>query len=114
MATWPESVRKAQVTLSVIVAAGLTPASATAKLGPRGSRGRAVNLSSATGRVEVGDVENLDDGKTCQTLRVWHRRGGWVTAVHDAASGYVSQRSTVVAANGDSTVQTIYRAFGIG
>ena len=42
------------------------------------------------------------------------RRGShWTATVHDPASGFVSLRSIAVSEKGDSTVQTIYNAYGI-
>jgi hypothetical protein len=52
--------------------------------------------------------------------RSWHpvkiRRDGsqWIAQVQDPASGSVSLRSTVTDVRGDSTIETIYRAYGIG
>lgn len=41
------------------------------------------------------------------------RGRSWLASVHDPASGYVSLRSTVIDVAGDSTVQTIYRAYRV-
>jgi hypothetical protein len=40
--------------------------------------------------------------------------GEWLAKVRDPASGFVSLRSTVTDIKGDSTVETINRAYGIG
>jgi hypothetical protein len=37
----------------------------------------------------------------------------WLATVPDPASGYVSLRSVVTDVHGDSSVQTIYRAFAV-
>ena len=56
---------------------------------------------------------SFDDGKTWQTLTVSRHRGFWLTSVHDPASGFVALRSAVTDIRGDSTVQTIYRAYAV-
>ncbi len=48
------------------------------------------------------------------TLKVYSAGRYWQTSVRNPASaGYVALRSTADGVKGDSTVQTIYRAYGI-
>ena len=39
--------------------------------------------------------------------------GEWLAKVRDPASGFISLRSTVTDIKGDSTVETINRAYGV-
>jgi hypothetical protein len=66
--------------------------------------------AARTFRVQV----SYTDGKTWSTVRaVWHG-SYWLFAVHDPKSGFVTLRSTALNAAGDSSVETIYRAYGVG
>jgi hypothetical protein len=56
---------------------------------------------------------SVNGGATWRTLRLVHRGAFWLATVPDPASGYVSLRSVVTDVHGDSSVQTIYRAFAI-
>lgn len=56
---------------------------------------------------------SINGGKTWQTVRLVRHGSYWLATVHDPASGYVSLRSTVTDSHGDSTVQTIDRAYAI-
>ena len=56
---------------------------------------------------------SVNDGATWRTLKLTPRGGYWLATVPDPASGYVSLRSVVTDVHGDSTVQTIDRAFAI-
>jgi hypothetical protein len=56
---------------------------------------------------------SFNDGKAWRALKVSKAGRSWVVSVTDPASGYVALRSTVIDVKGDSTVQTIYRAYGI-
>lgn len=56
---------------------------------------------------------SVNGGKTWQTVRLVRRGSYWLATVHDPASGYVSLRSMVTDAHGDSTTQIIYRAYAI-
>jgi hypothetical protein len=56
---------------------------------------------------------SVNGGTTWRTLTLVRRTGYWLATVPDPARGYVSLRSTVTDVRGDSTVQTIYRAFAI-
>jgi hypothetical protein len=54
-----------------------------------------------------------DGGKTWHLVPVVAHRTFWLAQVPDPASGYVALRSIVTDIKGDSTVETIYRAYGI-
>jgi len=56
---------------------------------------------------------SVNGGVTWHDLTLVHRSGYWLATVPDPASGYVSLRSVLTDVHGDSTVQTIYRAFAI-
>ena len=57
---------------------------------------------------------SYNDGKSWHTVSLARHGRGWTASVHDPASGYVSLRSTVIDSAGDSTVQTIDRAYQVG
>lgn len=62
-----------------------------------------------TVRIQV----SFNGGQSWRSVSV-HRRGrDWTVSVRNPGYGNVSLRSTVINARGDSTVQTIYDAFGI-
>ncbi len=56
---------------------------------------------------------SVNGGATWRTLTLTRRNGYWLATVPDPASGQVSLRSVVTDVHGDSSVQTIYRAFAI-
>lgn len=56
---------------------------------------------------------SVNDGKTWQTVRLARHGSGWLATIPDPGSGYVSLRSTVIDSRGDSTVETIDRAYAI-
>ena len=56
---------------------------------------------------------SFNDGKTWQRLAITRLHGAWRAAVHDPATGYVSLRSVVTDVHGDSTEQTVYRAYAV-
>jgi len=56
---------------------------------------------------------SYDEGKTWHAAHVVRHQGYWMIQVRNPKSGYVSIRSTTVNDAGDSSVQTIYRAYGI-
>ena len=56
---------------------------------------------------------SVNDGATWRTLKLTRRGSYWLATVPDPASGYVSLRSVVTDVHGDSTVQTVDRAFAI-
>jgi len=56
---------------------------------------------------------SFDGGAHWQTVRLVRQGGHWVALVPAPAAGYVALRSTVTDVRGDSTVQTIYRAYQI-
>jgi hypothetical protein len=57
---------------------------------------------------------SFDGGKVWHAVRLAARGNHWVALVPAAHAGYVALRSTVTDARGDSTVQTIDRAYQIG
>jgi hypothetical protein len=73
----------------------------------RGRLGRAYRLKTV--RLQL----SVDDGKTWQPVALTARRGYWLAEIPDPRSGFVSLRSTVTDFRGDTSVQTIYRAYGI-
>jgi hypothetical protein len=56
---------------------------------------------------------SVNDGATWRALKLTRRGSYWLATVPDPASGYVSLRSVVTDVHGDSSVQTIDRAFAI-
>ncbi len=65
-------------------------------------------------RLRTVEVQmSVNGGATWRTLTLTHRGSYWLATVPDPASGYVSLRSVVTDVRGDSSVQTIYRAFAI-
>jgi hypothetical protein len=56
---------------------------------------------------------SVNGGKTWQPLALTRVAGSWRATVHDPQSGYVSLRSVVTDVHGDSTTQTVYRAYAI-
>jgi hypothetical protein len=77
---------------------------------------RAGNEFSRAPRYRLRTVEvqmSVNDGASWRTLKLTHRGSYWLATVPDPASGFVSLRSVVTDVHGDSTVQTIDRAFAI-
>lgn len=68
------------------------------------------NFPLRTVRVQA----SFDGGKVWRAVRLVRRGSHWLALVPAAKSGYVALRSTVTDTRGDSTVQTIYRAYQIG
>jgi hypothetical protein len=58
-------------------------------------------------------LASFNDGKTWHLVAVSRHGANWLAVVHDPASGYVALRSIVTDSHGDSTTQTIYRAYAI-
>jgi len=56
---------------------------------------------------------SVNGGTTWRALRLTRRGSDWLATVPDPATGYVSLRSVVTDVHGDSSVQTIYRAYAI-
>jgi hypothetical protein len=54
-----------------------------------------------------------NDGKTWREVRAVRHKGFWLLGVRNPPSGFVSLRAKVVSSAGDSSVETIYRAYGI-
>lgn len=57
---------------------------------------------------------SADGGRTWKPATVTHSGTAWQASVHNPASGAVALRSEVTDAAGDSSVQTVYRAYAIG
>ena len=62
---------------------------------------------------EVKVQASFNGGTTWHTVLATRRGSHWTVTVHDPGAGFVSLRSIAVNVKGDSTVQTIYRAYGI-
>lgn len=56
---------------------------------------------------------SFNDGKTWHGVAVVKHKGFWTFVVHNPSSGFVTLRTTTVNTRGDSSVETIYRAYGI-
>lgn len=54
-----------------------------------------------------------DGGRTWHAVTVKHSGTNWLATVHNPASGAVALRSQVMDAQGDSSVETVYRAYAI-
>jgi hypothetical protein len=90
------------------------PASGTTKI--EMTVGRPGNAGTRTPIYRLRTVRlfvSFNDGATWRALTVTRRHGGWSAIVHDPSTGYVSLRSIVADARGDSTEQTVYRAYGV-
>lgn len=53
-------------------------------------------------------------GQSWHTVKIRRDGSQWIAQVQDPAGGFVSLRSAVTDVRGDSTIETIYRAYGIG
>jgi hypothetical protein len=58
-------------------------------------------------------LASFNDGASWKQVAVSRHGGNWLAVVHDPAHGYVALRSIVTDSHGDSTTQTIYRAYAI-
>jgi hypothetical protein len=56
---------------------------------------------------------SFNDGKTWHRVAVVKHKGFWTFVVHNPSSGFVTLRTTTVNTHGNSSVETIYRAYGI-
>src|SRR5262249_13614392 len=56
---------------------------------------------------------SFNDGKTWHGVAAVKRKGFWTFVVHNPRSGSVTLRTTTVNTRGNSSVETIYRAYGI-
>ena len=77
---------------------------------------RAGNEFSPAPRYRLRTVKvqvSVNGGSTWRTLTLTRKSGYWLATVPDPASGYVSLRSVVTDVHGDSSVQTIYKAFAV-
>ena len=75
--------------------------------------GRDLNPAPRYRLREVRVQMSVNGGATWRTLTLTRRGRYWLATVPDPASGYVSLRSVVTDVHGDSSVQTIYRAFAV-
>jgi hypothetical protein len=75
------------------------------------------NYQFAPGRASaarsVVTEASSNGGKTWHKVPVVRRKGFWLFAVRNPKSGFVSLRTTVISAAGDTSIETIYRAYGI-
>jgi hypothetical protein len=62
---------------------------------------------------EVRVLASFNGGQTWHRLTISRSGRDWLAVVHDPASGYVTLRSIVMDVKGDSTTETIYRAYAI-
>lgn len=58
-------------------------------------------------------AESVNGGRSWRQLQVTRKPGYWAVTISDPAGGYVSLRARVTDVKGDSTVETIYRAYGV-
>ncbi|MFG2955870.1 hypothetical protein ACGF5O_19375 [Streptomyces sp. NPDC048291] len=79
----------------------------------RGSQGPDTKLTKVTAK-SVRVWSSADGGKTWKAATVKHSGSTWQATVHNPASGAVALRSEVTDAAGDSSVETVYRAYAIG
>ena len=56
---------------------------------------------------------SFNDGKTWHGVAVVRHKGFWTFAVPNPSSGFVTLRTMTVNIHGNSSVETIYRAYGI-
>jgi hypothetical protein len=56
---------------------------------------------------------SFNDGRTWHGVAVVKHKGFWTFVVHNPSSGFVTLRTTTVNTRGNSSVETIYRAYGI-
>jgi hypothetical protein len=90
-------------------------AGSTTKLAISVARARGGYLNGTGYNVKTIAVQaSFDGGKTWHTLDLTRHGSGWLATVHDPSSGFVTLRSTVTDGRGDSTMQTIDKAYGIG
>lgn len=77
---------------------------------------RPVNYDGPTPADSVTKVQvwaSADDGTTWQALAVQHSTSGWTVAVTTPASGFVSLRAEVTGSHGDTSTETVYRAYAV-
>ena len=58
-------------------------------------------------------LASFNGGTSWHQVTISRHGSNWLAVVHDPASGYVALRSVVTDTKGDSTTQTIYRAYAI-
>jgi hypothetical protein len=115
--SWPVAL---PVTLTEFRADGLSllnaaAAGARAKVVVRVVKAAYPDSPSPVNRLKSVRLEaSFDGGATWHALALRRTGASWTAAVRDPASGYVSLRSIVVNTAGDSSTQTVYKAYAIG
>ncbi len=90
------------------------PAGVSTRIGVRVLPASEPGWTSHPHRLKTVSVQaSFDGGRTWRSVRLVRRGGSWVAFVPASAAGYVALRSTVTDVRGDSTAQTIYRAYQI-
>jgi hypothetical protein len=90
------------------------PAGSSTRINVRDQRASEPGWTSASYPLRSIAVQaSFDGGAHWQNVRLVRQGGHWVVFVPAPAAGYVALRSTVTDVRGDSTVQTIYRAYQI-
>jgi hypothetical protein len=90
------------------------PAGASTRINVRVLRASEPGWTSRSYPMKSISVQaSYDGGAQWHDVRLVRQGGHWVAFVPAPAAGYVALRSTVTDVRGDSTVQTIYRAFQI-
>lgn len=79
----------------------------------RASQGPDTKLTKVTAK-SVRVWSSADGGKTWKAATVKRAGSAWQASVHNPASGAVALRSEVTDSAGDSSVETVYRAYAIG
>jgi hypothetical protein len=68
-------------------------------------------FSDTVKSVQVWASDN--GGANWSKVTVKHTSGGWTAYVRNPASGFVTLRSEVTDTHGDTSTETIYRAYGV-
>lgn len=114
----PTQTQAAPVYLTALVPQGV---SMTNEAAPRSvsavrvylSRPGNLNVPTYSDTVKSVQVWASDNaGTTWTKVTVTHTASGWTAYVRDPASGFVSLRSEVTDTHGDTSTETIYRAYG--
>lgn len=66
--------------------------------------------SEAVSKVQVW---SSGDGVHWTALAVSHSPSGWTVQVHNPASGYVYLRAKVTGSHGDTSIETVHKAYAI-
>ncbi len=89
------------------------PAGRSTRINVRVLRASAHGTSRSYPLSSISVQASYDGGAQWHNVRLIRQGGHWVAFVPAPAAGYVALRSTVTDIRGDSTVQTIYRAYQI-